>query len=729
MRGSRSSVRVVFLAVTSGWYLHALAMGICPVEHPTPLATSIETKTVDMNESNPFFAPSSLPFQAPDFAAIEPIHFMPAFETGMQKQLEEVQTIADLETAPTFDNTLVALERSGDVLDRVSAVFMHLASAHTNEAIQQIEEEIAPRLASHSDDIFLNEKLFARVEALWNQRLEQPWNEEQQRLLKKYYEDFVRAGARLTDADQARVRTINERLSSLMTQYQNNLLAITQERSVLIDDVALLAGMGSADIAAAQQAAVSRGDPKKYLLAITNTTRQPILTSLARREIRERVWRASAERGLGAAGGLDNRPLVLEMATLRAQRARLLGYQNHAAFALEDQMAAKPEAAFTMLQDLVPGVLAKTKREAERIAQAMRSDGLNGPPEPWDWEYYAEKVRAEDYQVDENAIKPYFELERVLNDGVFYTFGKLYNVAFRERKDLPVWHPSVRVFDVLSTDGTQIGLFYADYYQRDSKRGGAWMDALVAQSRLKNQLPVVVNVMNIPQPAASEPTLLSLDHVSTMFHELGHGVHGLFSSVEYPLLSGTSVPRDYVEFPSTFHEDWAIEPEILSHYARHYQTGEPIPTALLTKAVAASKFNKGFDTLEYLSAALLDLGWHSLAEEEVPKDMEVFEAQLLERFGVDYAPVPPRYRTAYFAHAWSGGYAAGYYAYLWSEVLAADAYAYMKQSGGLSEANGRAFREKILSRGGTRDAMQQYSDFRGHEPTVDALLVRRGLKE
>ena len=692
--------------------------------------TSKENKKSElMNDTNPFAKPSSLPLQAPDFAAIKPEHFLPAFEAGMRQQLEQMNAIAELSESPTFANTLVPMEKSGEILNRVSAVFFNLSGAHTNEAIQDVEQEIAPKLAKHSDDIFLNKKLFARVKQLWDSRAALGLDEEQGRLLKDTYEDFVRAGAKLTDEDQTKVRAINERLSTLTTQFQNNLLAVTKERGVLVDDVKLLDGMSEGEIAAAKQAASARGENGKYLLAITNTTRQPVLTSLKNREVRRRVWQASSNRALGENQGIDNQPIVLELAKLRAERAKLLGYRDHASFTLENQMAQNPKAAMKMLQDLVPGVMQKAKSEAALISEAMKEDGLTGPPEPWDWEYYAERVRAKKYQVDESAIKPYFELESVLKNGVFYTYGKLYGVEFKERNDLPVWHPSVRVFDVIGSDGKQIGLFYADYFQRDSKRGGAWMDSLVNQARLLNQLPVVINVMNIPAPADSEPALMSLDHVMTMFHELGHGVHGLFSDVEYPSLSGTSVPRDYVEFPSTFHEDWAIEPDILANYARHYKTGEVLPKELLDKAIAANKFNKGFDSLEYLSAALLDLGWHSLTPEEIPKSLVEFEQSTLSKFGVDYAAVPPRYKSQYFAHVWSGGYSAGYYAYLWSEVLAADAYAHMKRLGGLEAKNGALFREKILSQGGSREVMQQYIDYRGSEPSVDALLIRRGLKE
>ncbi len=690
-------------------------------------ATSTQ-RLVRLETMNPFLSVSKLPLSAPDFAKIKHEHYEPAFEAGIREQLAEIAAIADNPQQPTFENTLLPMERSGAILERVQAVFLNMSSANTDETIQAIEERIAPRLAAHSDDIYLNKKLFARVENLWNSKEKQNWNEEQQRLLKEYYESFVRAGARLNAQDQTRVRAINEELSSLTTQFQNNLLAITKERGVVVDNIAELDGLATVDIAAAKEMAESKDLKGKFYLAITNTTRQPILMSLKNRELRKRVWEASANRGLGENGGLDNRPLVLSMARLRAQRAKLLGYENHAAYTLENQMAGKPAAAFKMLQDLAPGVVAKAKLEALDIERHMAQDKVQGEVQPWDWEYYAEKVRGEKYQIDESQVKPYFELESVLKNGVFYTFGKLYDIQFQERTDLPVYHPTVRVFDVLGKDGQPIGLFYADYYQRDAKRGGAWMDAYIPQSRLLNQLPVVVNVMNIPQPAAGEPTLLSLDHVTTMFHELGHGVHGLFSSVEYPTLSGTSVPRDFVEFPSTFHEDWAVHPEVLANYAKHYQTNQPIPKDLLEKSIAANKFNKGYETLEYMSAALLDLGWHSISESETPGDVVEFEATLLAKYGVNYAPVPPRYRTAYFAHVWSGGYSAGYYAYLWSEVLAADAFAHMKNLGGLTPENGKMYREKVLSRGGAREVMQQYIDFRGQEPNVDALLIRRGLK-
>lgn len=707
-----------------------LALGINPIPFSLAQNSTFEQSTyVSMNDANPLLVPSSLPLKSPEFGRVKNEHFLPAFEAAMKEQIEEVMLIAESKEPPTFDNTLVALEKTGETLNRVQAVFFHLASAHTNDDIQEIEATMAPRLAAHFDDIYLNKKLFQRVESLWNQRESfKDWNEEQQRLLQEYYEGFVRAGAKLSDSEQKRIREINEQLSSATTQFQNNLLALTKERSVIIENVDELAGMSEADIAAAAQAAEARDMKGKYLLPITNTTRQPVLTSLSNRETRQKVWEASANRGLGENGGIDNRPLVIQMAQLRAERAKILGFDSHASFTLQNQMAKNPEAAFKMLQDLAPGVVTKAKQEAEDIKEAMKADGITDDVQPWDWEYYAEKVRASKYQFDENLIKPYFEINRVLVDGMFYTYGKLYGISFKERHDLPVYHPSVRVFDVTDKDGGLVGIFYADYYARDNKRGGAWMNSFVDQARLLNQLPVIVNVMNIPEPAKGEPTLLSLDHVVTMFHELGHGVHGLFSDVEYPRLSGTSVPRDFVEFPSTVHEDWAIHPEVLANYAKHYKTGEPLPKELLEKRIAASKFNKGFETLEYLAAALLDLGWHSLGPEEKVSDVVSFESKILAKYGVDFPPVPPRYRSTYFAHIFAGGYSAGYYAYMWSEVLAADAYEYMQQQGGLNPEIGRKFRQTVLSRGGSRDVMKQYIDFRGAEPNVEALLIRRGLK-
>ncbi len=702
-------------------------MAIDPVSGSVSSVEKTATDTV-LPADNSFSAASSLPLRAPAFDLIKAEHYQPAFLAGMKQQLQEMEAIAAQSEAPTYENAIVAMERSGALLTRVRNVFSNMTSAHTSEALQTIQTELAPLQAAHSDNILLNRKLFARVEKLHSTAGTLGLTEEQSEVLRQHYENFVRAGAKLNDEQQGRIRSLNEQLSTLETKFEDNLLAITKERSVVVENVAELDGMSAADIAASAERAKARGMEGKYLLEISNTTRVPVLATLNNRALRQRVWEASALRGLGRDGGIDNRPLVLEISQLRAERARLLGYENHAAFKLENQMAKTPAAARDMLTDLVPGVTTRVQQEAEDLKSMMKSLGQTHELQPWDWEYYSEKVRMEKYNVDEAAVKPYFELNSVLKNGVFFTMNRLYGIDFRERRDLPVYHPDVRVFDVLDHDGTQIGLFYADFFKRDSKRGGAWMSSFVDQSGLLNEKPVIVNVLNIPRPADGEPALISFDNVTTMFHEMGHALHGLFSDVTYPSVSGTATPRDFVEFPSTFEEDWAIKPDILSNYAKHHQTGEPIPAELLDKVIRASKFNQGFDTLEYLSAAILDLEWHTLTSDQIPDDVEAFEASTLKKFGIDYAPVPPRYRTAYFAHIWSGGYSSSYYAYLWSEVLAADAFAHMQATGGLTRENGQRFRETILSVGGSRLPMEAYKTFRGSEPTVDALLIRRGLK-
>lgn len=685
-------------------------------------------QTSDLPADNAFAVPSTLTFHAPAFDRIKEEHYKPAFLAGMRQQLDEMSAIANMEAAPTFDNTIVAMEKSGLLLTRVRNVFSNLTSAHKSEGLQNIETELAPLQAAHSDNIYLNKKLFSRVEALWNARASLNLTPEQSEVLKQHFENFVRAGAKLSDEQQARIRSLNEQLSKLETKFEENLLAISKERAVVIDDVKELDGMSAGDVAAAGAAAKERGLDGKYLLQFDNTTRVPLLSSLNNRSVRQRLWEASAYRGLGRDGGVDNRPLVLEIAQLRAERAKLLGYEDHASYKLQNQMAETPAAARKMLADLVPGVKARVEVEAKDLEAMIRESGQSHELAPWDWEYYAEKVRKTRFEVDEAAVKPYFELESVLQNGVFFTMNKLYGISFRERKDLPVYHPDVRVFDVLDKDGSQLGLFYADYFKRDTKRGGAWMSNFVDQARLLHEKPVIVNCLNIPRPAAGEPALISFDNVTTLFHEMGHALHGMFSDCEYPSVSGTATPRDFVEFPSTFEEDWAIQPAILANYAKHYKTGEQIPKDLLDKVIRASKFNQGFDTMEYISAALLDLEWHSLTSEEIPTDVEAFEAAALSKVGVNISAVPPRYRTTYFAHIWSGGYSSSYYAYLWSEVLAADAFAHMMAKGGCTSENGDLFRQEILSRGSSREPMDSYRAFRGSEPSVDALLKRRGLK-
>ena len=678
--------------------------------------------------TNPFAAVSSLPFHAPPFDQIRTEHYQPAFTAGMRQQLAEIEAITSEAASPTFENTIEALEKSGALLNRVENVFSNMTGSHTSKDLQNIQKELAPVLAAHSDNIHLNRQLFERIDSLNSQSATLPLTPEQKEVIRQHHEDFVRAGARLTENQQNRIRAINEQLSTLQTQFEDNLLEVTTERSVIVDNAKELDGLSSAEIDAASAAAKERGHEGKFLLEITNTTRVPALSSLNNRDLRERLWKASAERAIGQNGGIDNRPLILEIAQLRAERAQLLGFTSHAAFKLGDQMAKTPDAARKMLIDLAPGVVARATEEAEELKVMLRECGQDHELQPWDWEYYAEKVRAKKYSVDEAAVKPYFELNCVLENGVFFTMKKLFGVEFRERKDLPLVHPEVRTFDVLNADGSQIGLFYFDPFKRDSKRGGAWMSAYVVQSHLKGEKPVIANTLNIPRPADGQPALISFDNVTTLFHEMGHGVHGLFSDVTYPSVAGTATPRDFVEFPSTFQEDWAIQPEILGNYARHFETGESIPTDLLNKLIAARKFNQGFETLEYLSAAILDLEWHTLSPEEVPDSIEAFEAATLAKYGVDVPAIPPRYKTPYFAHIWGGGYSYSYYAYIWSEVLAADAFAHMQANGGATRNNGDRFRREVLSRGSSRNPMESYKAFRGQEPTVDALLIRRGLK-
>lgn len=678
--------------------------------------------------SNPFYSPSSLPFEAPDFDAIEVNHFRDAFLDGMEFQIEEIEAIASNSEDPNFENTIIAMARSGELLNRTQRVFSNLSSAHTNEQIQQLQTEFAPLFAAHSDNIWLNRDLFERVVTLNERKDELNLDNASVKLIEDTHRNFVRAGAMLTDDEQIRMREINERMSTLTTQFQENLLALTRERAVVIEDVDRLDGLTADRIAAAKEAAESRGHEGKYLLNITNTTRVPILTSLNDRELRREVWEASSYRGVGQNGGIDNRPIALELSGLRAERAALLGYRNFATFALEPQTAQSPENVLSMLSNLIPAVVSNTEAEAELITRMMREEGIEGEVQAWDWEYYAEKVRKAEYDIDESEVRPYFELNRVLEDGVFYAMNRLYGISFEERFDLPVYHPEVRTFDVFDHDGSQLGLFYADYFSRDSKRGGAWMSSFVSQSHLLGQRPVIVNVLNITPPAEGEPALISFSNVTTLFHEMGHAVHGLFSDVEYPSHSGTSVPRDFVEFPSTFEEDWAIHPEVLQNYAIHHETGVQIPQDLLDRVIAARDFNQGFNTYEYLGATMVDMEWHLLQSGEMPDDVEVFENESLMKHNLGWHAVPPRYKSAYFSHIFSGGYSANYYAYIWSEILAADAFAYMRENGGLTRENGDHYRKNILSRGGSDDAMTLYRQYRGGDPDVTHLVARRGLQ-
>ncbi|MCX7563083.1 M3 family metallopeptidase [Xanthomonadaceae bacterium XH05] len=707
--------------------LSACSEGAKAPETNTPVQSAPAQNGDASVQTNPFFSPSTLPLEAPDFRIIREEHYLPALTEGMARQLAEIRAIADNPQPPTVSNTLEAMERSGDLLMRVSQVFFNIVGTDSNDALRAIQSEIAPKMAAHQDAIMLDPALFARVKSLYDARETAGHDPETLRLIDVTYQRFVRAGAEVSEADKARVRAINEEQASLTTAFQQALMKQAERAAVIIDDVTQLDGLDDAAIAAAAKAATDAGHEGKWLLRITNTTRQPVLTSLKNRDVRQRVWEASANRGLVDGDG-DTRQMVLRLAKLRAERAALLGAPNHAAYTLGNQMAGTPEAVLSMMSEVAPAAVANAKREAEQIQAAIRADGGDFELAPWDWEFYAEKVRAKNYDFDPESVKPYFELDRVLKDGVFFALNRFYGVSFRERTDLPVYHPDVRVFDVIDSDDSQIGLFYVDYFARPSKRGGAWMSTFRGQSDLLNQKPVAINVMNIPKPVEGQPALLTFDEVTTMFHEIGHGVHGLFSKVRYPSLAGTAVARDFVEFPSQFEEDWNKNPIVLASYARHYQTGEPMPADLLEKMLKANTFNQGFDTLEYTSAALVDLEWHMLPPDAQVDDVASFEQAALAKHGVDYAPVPPRYRSPFFAHVFAGGYSSGYYAYMWSEVLAADAFAYVQQQGGLDSEVGSRYRREILSRGNSRDPMQMYVDWRGQKPDPEHLLKRRGLE-
>ncbi|MBZ9613843.1 M3 family metallopeptidase [Rheinheimera maricola] len=709
----------------------ALALSACsdntaPQQTANQQTTAEASNTAEANSGNPLMIKSTLQYEAPNFTEINDDHFLPAFVEGMQQHMAEVLAIANNPAPATFDNTLVALEKSGELLTRVSRIFYNLAGSNSNPQRREIQSELAPKMAAHSDNINLNPQLFARIKSLYNQRNDLKLDSESVRLIEVYYERFVRAGAQLTDEQKTAIRALNEEHSTLTNQFSQNLLAETKKIAVVVETKAELDGLSESQITAAANAAKAAGHEGKYLLSITNTTRQPVLAQLSNRELRQRVWQASANRA--QSGDTDNRPLVARLAQLRAERAKLLGYDNWASYGLEAQMAKTPQAVFDMLGSMVPAVVANTNKEAAAIQEMIKQKGGNFELQPWDWEYYAEFVRQAKFELDENEVKQYFEFNRVLKDGVFYTMNRLYGVTFTPRPDLPVYHPDVEAYELFDADGTSLAIFYADYFAREGKRGGAWMSSFVGQSHLTGQKPVVVNVMNIPKAPAGEPTLVSYDNVTTMFHELGHGLHGMFSDVNFPTLAGTSVSRDFVEFPSTFEEDWAANPEVIANYAKHYQTGEAIPAELLQKVMNSRSFNQGFDTLEYMSAALLDMEWHSLSADEALQDVNAFEAAALKKHGVDLVAVPPRYKSTFFSHSMGGGYSAGYYAYMWSEILAADAFAFVQSQGGLKLENGQNYRKNILSVGNSRPPMESYKAFRGQEPTTDALLIRRGLK-
>ena len=685
-----------------------------------------------MPTANPLFAPSPLPLGYPPFDRIKDEHFAPAFDLGMAEQLTEVAAIAGHTGPATFENTILALERSGQLLGRVSRVFSNLNGCHTNPTLQAVEKSFAPKLAAHRDAILLNTALFTRIATLHALRAALALDPESDRLIDETHKSFVRAGARLSGADQEKLRALNAAIATAETAFSQNVLKERTASTVTFADRAELAGLSDSEITAAAELARSLGHVGQFAVAIVNTTGQPPLASLTHRTARERISRASLARG-SRGGEFDNRAQVSALARLRAERAALLGYATHADYVLEEQTAKNVAAATAFLARLAPPAVANARREAAEIQQMIDAE-FHGRPDrfevaAWDWALYSERVRAARFTFDESQVKPYFELNRVLVDGLYFSATKLFGISFVERHDLPVYEPSVRVFDVLEADGSLLALFLFDPYARPSKNGGAWMNEYESQSRLLGARPVIGNHLNIPQPPAGEPTLLTFDEVRTLFHEFGHALHGIFSAVNYPRFSGTNVPSDFVEFPSQVIEMWAVWPEVLQNYAKHYRSGEPIPAELLTKVLEARKFNQGHATTEYLAAALLDLAWHGLPPAEVPNadDVNPFEAAALKRVGLDFAPVPPRYRSTYFSHVFGGGYSASYYSYIWAEVLDAVAVDWFKQNGGLSRANGDRLREFILARGGTSDALGLFRDFIGGEPAVEPLLERRGL--
>jgi peptidyl-dipeptidase Dcp len=686
---------------------------------------------------NPFSHPSTLPYQSPQFDRIRNEHYRPAFEQGMQEQRAQVQAIVNDPAKPDFQNTIVALERSGQVLHRVSAVFFNLNASNTDPELQQIDSEIAPKLQAHEDAIYLDPALFVRVAAVYERRSRLGLDSESLQLLERYHIEFVRAGARLSDADKARLREINGQLSSLTTQFKQNVLKATRSGAVVVESVEELDGLSAEQIGAAANAAAARGISGKWLITLQNTTNQPPLAQLKNRSLRERIYQASTARGLGSGpDDPDNTAIVAQMVRLRAERAALLGYPNHAAYQLEDESAGNPAAVHRILTELAPVALTRARRDAadmQRLidAEAAAHQTASFALQPWDWAFYSDELRRARFDFDQAKVKPYFELEHVLHDGVFYAAQELYGLRFRERTDLPVYHPDVRVFEVFDADGSALALFLGDYFARDNKQGGAWMNSFVRQSRLFGHKPVVVNNTNIPQPQPGQPTLLTFEEVVTLFHEFGHAIHGILSNVQYATLSGTALPRDFVEYPSQYNEMWAREPLVLAHYARHYETGRPMPEELLAKVLCAQKFDQGYATTEYLAAALLDQAYHRITADQAPSAAGVmaFESAALREYGVEYGPIPPRYHSTYFSHIFAGGYSAGYYAYLWSEVLARDTGQWMLARGGLTRANGNRLRELVLSRGRSSDPQTMFRNFYGGPPDIGPLLEYRGLKE
>ena len=676
-----------------------------------------------MTNVNPFAQRSELEFELPPFSQIRDEHYLPGFYAGCEQQLAEVQAILDTPGAATFENTIVALEKSGQMLMRTLLVFFNKSSSDTSDALDAIEEEMAPKLAAHQDAINLNPVLFARIKNLYDSRESIGLNTEDAWLLERYYKDLIHAGAHLSEAERARLKQLNEELSKLETQFSKNVLADTNDLAVLVETIEELDGLSENEIASAAAAAIDRGHEGKWLIGMVNFSGNPVLDSLTNRELRKKIMQGSLVKA-NRANENDNKPVLLQIVKLRAERAKLFGKNTHAEHVIAIQTAEHPDNVHAMLRKIAPAAIRNAKAEAEDLKKSAGSS-----IESWDWGFYTERVRLEKYNIDTSKMRPYFELESVLTKGIFFAANKLFGITFKERPDLVTYHPEARAFEVSNEDGTKLGLFIGDFYTRDSKRGGAWMNSLVDQNFLFNQLPVVVNNLNIPKPPTGKPTLLTFSETTTLFHEFGHALHGLLSQVKYPRVSGTSVQRDFVEFPSQVNEMWILWPEVVENYAHHFETGEKLPQEWIDNLDAASTFNEGHATTSYLAAAILDLAWHSLTTEEAAKvsDVEGFEAQAIKEYGLEFAPVPTRYRSTYFSHIFAGGYSAGYYGYIWSEVLDADTVDWFKENGGLQRKNGEHFRNTLLGRGGSIDSMQMFRNFRGRDSKIEPLLKRRGL--
>jgi peptidyl-dipeptidase Dcp len=675
---------------------------------------------------NPFAQPSPLPFQAPPFDKISDADYQPAIEEGIAESLAEIRKIADDPAPPTFDNTLVAMERQGQMLARAQLAFGQVAQANTNPTLQKAQAALGPKLAAYNDAVYLDPKLFARVKALYDRRAALGLDQEQAMLLEEYYKRFVRAGAQLSAADQATLRDLNKRLSSLGVTFRQKLLAATKAGALVVDDKSKLAGLSDAEVEAASRDAAERGLAGQYVLPLQNTTSQPAIQSLTDRATRQALFDQSwtrAEKG----DANDTRDTIAELILLRTQKANLLGYKTWADYSLDDEMAKTAETAKRFMNALDAPTAAQQAREAAAVQAVIDAEHGGFKLKPWDWEFYAEKVRKAKYDLDESETKPYLEIWTVLENGVFYAANQMYGVTFERRTDIPTFQPDIRVYEVFDADKSPLGLIYFDYWKRDNKAGGAWMNSYVRQSKLLGTKPVISNTANFTKPAPGQPALITFEDVRTMFHEFGHGLHGLFANQTYPSLSGTSVARDFVEFPSQFNEHWALEPRVLAHYAKHYKTGAPMPQTLIDKIKRADTFGQGFSFGELLAAAQLDMAWHSLPGDAPKQDVDAFEAKALASTGLDVTDVPPRYRSSYFAHIWGSGYAAGYYAYIWTDMLQQNVYDWFESHGGMTRANGQRLRDRVLSRGHTEDYTTMFRDMVGHDPEVGPLLVKRGL--